>query len=168
MCRLRAGRVAVPPREAGTSAAAAGEGPEGWAFSKPSGVARAGPPKAGQLPCIVVEDARRVAQEPVPELPSFPILGLQHAFRGGGRHDTGDGSVCFPKLLYFLWATPLPEAAVSAREKRAGGRVVVLFDVRLAEDLGRRRPELWRSQELSLRGGGDGRAGPGASERPPP
>lgn len=125
--------MAVPPREAGTSAAAAGEGPAGWAFSKPSGVARAGPPRAGQLPCIVVEDARRVAQEPVPELPSFPVLGLRHAFRGGGRHDTGDGSVCFPKLQYFLWATPFPEAAVSAREKwGVGAGSIVLFDVRLA------------------------------------
>lgn len=55
-------------------------------------------PRAGQLPCIVAEDARRIAQEPVPELPSFPILGLRHAFRGGGRHDTGDGSVCFQKI----------------------------------------------------------------------
>lgn len=119
-----AGRVSGCPWEAGTSAAAAGEGPAGWAFSKPSGVARAKPPRAGQLPCIVVEDARRITQEPVPELPSFPVLGLRHAFRGGGSHDTGDGSVCFPKLQYFLWATPPSGSSGVCAGKAGAGRGV--------------------------------------------
>lgn len=127
-----AGRVSGCPGEAGTSAAAAGEGPAGWAFSKPSGVARAKPPRTGQLPCIVVEDARRIAQEPVPELPSFPVLGLRHAFRGGGSHDTGDGNVCFQNSSISCGPRPLPEAAVSAREKRARGGV---FDLSLSAEL---------------------------------
>lgn len=66
----------------------------GQGFSRSAPGWRAGR-DAGQLPGIVMEDARRVAQEPVPELRSLPVLSLRHAFWVGGRHDTGDGNA-FP------------------------------------------------------------------------
>lgn len=92
----RPSRGQVSPGAGNASATAAGGERAGRAFLQGlrGGESRRG---AGQLPGIVVEDARRVAQEPVPELRSLPVLSLRHAFREGGRHDTGDGNAPFSR-----------------------------------------------------------------------
>ena len=78
---------------------------------------------AGWLPGIVVEDARRVAQKPVPELLPLPADRSVCTFRVGAVHDTGAGNP-YLSLTRELPARsrPLPEGERSGREKTEAGR----------------------------------------------
>lgn len=71
----------------------------------------------------MVEDARRIAQEPGPELLPLPAGHSGHAFRVGAGHDTGAGNVNL-SITRELPAGPRPlrkALGLGGKRRRRGG-----------------------------------------------